>query len=269
VWRSLKGYIRGTCLVFKEWHLLILLPERISLVLDPTSSTNTGPLIIVVMIPDGQEMLPQSLGPLTFETPRLIFRGVEKDDVDFFYKVSQDTLARYALNPNLPLPNSKKSSEDLMGFLKEHALLETIICLRPETAAEDASKTRNVAPSSDKKPSELVPIGHIMLAKSTPTMAHHRHGEIGIGMLPEYRNKGYGAEAVKWILEWGFRMANMHRIFLTCFEWNQGAAKLYKKLGFQLEGRKREHLWFDGRWYDTLDFSMLEHEWRELQKKPS
>jgi len=209
------------------------------------------------MLPEGQEIVPESLGPLTFESSHLIYRGVEKEDLDFFYKVSQDTIAVYALNPNLPLPNSRKSSEDLMAFIKEHALLEAIICLRPDSAV------------SDKKPSEPVPIGHIMLAKSTPTMAHHRHGEIGIGMLPEYRDKGYGAEAIKWILEWGFRMANMHRIFLTCHGWNEGAAKLYRKLGFQHEGTKREHLWFNGRWYDALEFSMLEHEWRDLQKKAS
>jgi RimJ/RimL family protein N-acetyltransferase len=221
------------------------------------------------MLPDGQEMFPESLRPLTFESSRLIYRGVEKEDLDFFYKVSQDTIAVYALNPNLPLPNSKKSSEDLMAFIKEHALLEAIICLRPDSAVEDASKTPSGAPASDKKPSEPVPIGHIMLAKSTPTMAHHRHGEIGIGMLPEYRNKGYGAEAIKWILEWGFQMANMHRIFLTCHGWNEGAAKLYRKLGFQHEGTKREHLWFNGRWYDALEFSMLEHEWKDLQKKAS
>ena len=154
-----------------------------------------------------------------------------------------------------------------MNFVNEQALLGAIICLPPAEAAADDDVPRTA--NKDKKSSAPVPIpvGHIMLSKPTPTMAHHRNCEIGIGMLKEHRGKGYGSEAIMWILNWGFRMANMHRIALECFEWNEGAIKLYKKLGFTLEGRRREFLWFDGRWHDKLNFSMLEDEWRELQNK--
>jgi RimJ/RimL family protein N-acetyltransferase len=221
-----------------------------------------------MMLSDGQEMTLKYSAPFSFESSRLIYRGIEKDDVDFFYRLCQDTPAVSAMNPNILLPNSKKGAEELMNFINEHALLGVIICLPPSDAAadDDAPKT---AKSKDKNSSEPVPIpvGHIMLSKPTPTMAHHRNCEIGIGMLKDYRGKGYGSEAILWILNWGFRMANMHRIALECFEWNEGAVKLYKKLGFTLEGRKREFLWFDGRWHDKLDFSMLEDEWRGLQKK--
>lgn len=30
-----------------------------------------------------------------------------------------------------------------------------------------------------------------------------------------------------------------------------------------LESRKREHLWFDGRYWDLIELGMLEHEWRQ------
>jgi RimJ/RimL family protein N-acetyltransferase len=213
-------------------------------------------------------MATQYLAPSSFESSRLIYRGVEKDDVDFYYKLCSDTTGVYAMNPNLVLPNSKKGAEELMGFVNEHALLGAIICLPPAEVAAEEDTPKN-ADSKDKKSSKPVPVpvGHIMLSKPTPTMAHHRNCEIGIGMLKEHRGKGYGSEAILWILDWGFRMANMHRIGLECFEWNEGAVKLYKKLGFTLEGRRREFLWFNGRWYDKLNFSMLEDEWRELQKK--
>jgi RimJ/RimL family protein N-acetyltransferase len=220
------------------------------------------------MIPDEQEMAPRHPAPSSFESSRLIYRGIEKEDVDYFYKLCQDTPAVYGMNPNLVVPNSKKRAKEIMDFCAEQPLLSAIICLPPSEAAVDENAPKT-ADSTDQKPSEPVPIpvGHIVLTKPTPTMAHHRNCEIGIGMLKEHRGKGYGSEAITWILNWGFRMANMHRIALECFEWNEGAAKLYKKLGFTLEGRKREFLWFDGRWYDKLEFSILEDEWRELQKK--
>ncbi len=223
------------------------------------------------MIPDGQDMAPpQELPPLIFESSRLVYRGVEKGDSDFFHKLSQDTEASYALNPNLGLPRSKRAAEEFIAFVGEHAMLAAIICLRPPDAkTEDASKNPDGGTAAVEKPPEPIPIGHVMLGKSTPTMAHHRHAAMGIGILKEYRNAGYGSEAIQWILEWGFRMANLHRIFLECYGWNMGAAKLYKKLGFQLEGTKREHIWFSGRWHDALLFSMLENEWREIQKKPA
>lgn len=68
-------------------------------------------------------------------------------------------------------------------------------------------------------------------------------------------------------MNWGFRITGLHRINIGCFEWNEGAGRLYERLGFTLEGRKREFIWFDGRLHDTIEFSMLEHEWRAKQDR--
>ena len=54
---------------------------------------------------------------------------------------------------------------------------------------------------------------------------------------------------------------------VRAFEWNTGAIKLYERLGFKHEGRGREALWHEGRWWDGLEMGMLEGEWRELVKK--
>ena len=65
------------------------------------------------------------------------------------------------------------------------------------------------------------------------------------------------------ILGWGFRHANLHRIELGAFGWNTGAIRLYERLGFVPESRKREHLWHDGKYHDLVELGMLESEWRE------
>lgn len=59
----------------------------------------------------------------------------------------------------------------------------------------------------------------------------------------------------------------MHRIELGAFGWNPGAIRLYERLGFTFEGRKREHFWFNGKYWDLHDFGMLRSEWEERYGK--
>ena len=54
---------------------------------------------------------------------------------------------------------------------------------------------------------------------------------------------------------------------IRAFEWNKGAIRLYETLGFTHEGRAREMIWHEGRWWDSVDMGMLEGEWWELAEK--
>lgn len=54
---------------------------------------------------------------------------------------------------------------------------------------------------------------------------------------------------------------------VRAFEWNSGAIRLYEKVGFKHEGRGRETLWHEGRWWDGVEMGMLEGEWWELEKE--
>ncbi|PSR84058.1 acyl-CoA N-acyltransferase [Coniella lustricola] len=76
-----------------------------------------------------------------------------------------------------------------------------------------------------------------------------------------YQDRGYGTEAVNWALDWAFRVAGMHAVRLSCFSFNERAAKLYTSLGFVREGVKREAYYFDCRWYNRIMFSILDREW--------
>lgn len=59
-------------------------------------------------------------------------------------------------------------------------------------------------------------------------------------------------------------MAGLHRIQIIAFSFNDGAMRLYERMGFREEGRQRESMWFNGGWHDTVTYGMLEQEWREL-----
>ena len=90
---------------------------------------------------------------------------------------------------------------------------------------------------------------------------------MGLDIHKDYRNAGYGTEAITWVVDWGLRIAGLHRIAVGCFEWNGAAQRVYRRLGFVLEGRRREALWYLGGWKDFLEFGMLEDEWRRRRRE--
>ncbi len=74
--------------------------------------------------------------------------------------------------------------------------------------------------------------------------------------------RGYGTEATQLMLEHGFGMLGLHRVALTVFEFNERAIRAYRRCGFVVEGRARESIWRDGRWWDELAMSVLSTEGR-------
>lgn len=73
---------------------------------------------------------------------------------------------------------------------------------------------------------------------------------------------GYGTEATQLMLDHAFGTLGLHRIALFVFEFNERAVRAYRKCGFVVEGRARESIWRDGRWWDELAMSVLESDWR-------
>ena len=102
----------------------------------------------------------------------------------------------------------------------------------------------------------------------------NRTAVIGI-MLgnPNYQRKGYGIEAVKLILDYGFSFLNLRNISLSVFEYNEAAYNLYKKAGFKEVGRLRKAVEIMGKTYDVIIMDMLKEEFqsvyikRELEKR--
>jgi RimJ/RimL family protein N-acetyltransferase len=74
--------------------------------------------------------------------------------------------------------------------------------------------------------------------------------------------RGYGTEATALMLDHAFGTLGLHRIGLTVFEFNERAIRAYRRCGFQIEGRAREAIWRDGRWWDEVSMSVLASEWR-------
>lgn len=89
----------------------------------------------------------------------------------------------------------------------------------------------------------------------------HRNGEVQIRIgEKEFHGKGYGSEAVKLLVEYGFVELNLHRIFLQVFNDNLRAIKSYKKCGFVEEGTLRDSVYINGTFKDLVIMSILRDE---------
>ena len=87
---------------------------------------------------------------------------------------------------------------------------------------------------------------------------------IGIFIGDKYfRSKGYGTEAIKLILEYGFKYLNLKNIKLDVMEFNERALKCYKKCGFKEYGRRRQSKFVDGKYYDSIEMDILNEEFNE------
>ena len=80
----------------------------------------------------------------------------------------------------------------------------------------------------------------------------NRSAVLGIFIGDEnFRNNGFGTEAINLLLEYGFKYLNLHSIKLSLLSVNERAHKCYLKCGFKDTGLSREQYFIDGKYYDN------------------
>jgi len=84
---------------------------------------------------------------------------------------------------------------------------------------------------------------------------------------PDCWGRGYGSEATALMLDHAFGALGLHRVALAVFEYNERAIRAYQKVGFSVEGRSREAIWRGGRFWDEIQMSILEDEWRATRER--
>ena len=89
----------------------------------------------------------------------------------------------------------------------------------------------------------------------------HRKATLGIFIgEQEYLSKGYGTEAIRLILDYGFNYLNLNNINLDLMEFNERAYACYKKCGFKEYGRRRKCEFINGKYYDVISMDILSEE---------
>ena len=76
----------------------------------------------------------------------------------------------------------------------------------------------------------------------------------------DYRSNGYGTEALRILIDYGFNYLNLNNIMLTVKSFNERAINCYKKVGFKEFGRRRESYYLNGKYYDDVYMDILSKE---------
>lgn len=93
--------------------------------------------------------------------------------------------------------------------------------------------------------------------------ARNRSVEIGYIVGPPHRGRGVGREAVRLMLRLLFGRLGFRKATAQTGAFNVASIALLRGLGFELDGRLREHHLVGDRYHDDLLFSLLAREWRE------
>ena len=88
-------------------------------------------------------------------------------------------------------------------------------------------------------------------------------GELYVFVCPTIQSKGLGTEATRLLCEYCFAELGLNKIYLETNDDNFAAQKVYEKVGFMLEGRKRqEYIRKDGTLGERLYYGLLKCELR-------
>jgi RimJ/RimL family protein N-acetyltransferase len=78
--------------------------------------------------------------------------------------------------------------------------------------------------------------------------------------------KGYGTKAINLLLDYAFGNLGFHRVAIGVVAFNEAALRFYEKAGFKREGVQREGYYHNYQYHDFIMMSILETEFRELQR---
>jgi ribosomal-protein-alanine N-acetyltransferase len=84
----------------------------------------------------------------------------------------------------------------------------------------------------------------------------------------EFWGRGYGTEATKLTVDYGFDKLNLNSIYLGVNAEHSGAIRAYESAGFIREGTMRQYIYRNGRYYDAIRMSILREEYYSLKGKP-
>jgi len=175
----------------------------------------------------------------TLTTKRLELRLMTADDLDFIFQhFSNEDVNRYILDDE-PVQTMEQAQEIIDFYVPpgEKSYNRWVITLK-----------------TDK-----TPIGTCGFHKWD---RHHHHAEIGYDLGPDYWHKGYMTEALRAVLDHGFKKMELNRIEAIVYPENTASLRLLKRLGFHQDGLLRQSFRQGDKYHDHLLLSLLKDEWQ-------
>lgn len=168
------------------------------------------------------------------ETERLLLRRIDVNDADAVLELrgNPETM-KY-----IPRPLAKNREDAL-----EHiAMIEAKI---------ESNEGINWGITLKNNPKLIGIIGHYRIRPQD------YRSEIGYMLLPDFHGKGIISEAIKAVVNYGFKEMKLHSIEAILDPDNLGSEKVLQKNGFVKEAHLKENEYYEGRFLDTVIYSLL------------
>lgn len=162
---------------------------------------------------------------VTLQGQHIYLRALEPEDLDFVYKIENDTSLWHLSDTQTPYSRFliKQYLENAQQDIFEAKQLRLAIC------------------NIDKETIGLIDVFDFDI----------KNKRAGIGILIQdetNRNKGFGAEALELLTNYCFEVLHLHQVYANISEDNMASLSLFEKNGFKKIGLKKE--WsFNGHQY--------------------
>ena len=164
----------------------------------------------------------------------------------------------------------EEDAYELIKYVNDIEIFQYLTLYRPLSLQDEFEFIRRVREEMKQNRSFSFAIVDKEANKLIGTIGLHnvdwisRNAELGIVIWKkEYWGRGYGTDAMKLLLYYGFTFLNLHRIWLRVYSFNKRAIRAYEKIGFKMEGTLREHVFKNGRYLDIHIMGILKYEFEE------
>ncbi len=171
---------------------------------------------------------------LTLKGENIYLRALEPEDLDFVYRVENDEEIWEMSSTQAPYSRFliRQYLEQSHKDIYEVKQLRLVICTNDELA-----------------------IGMIDIFDFEPA-----HNRAGVGILisaKDNRGKGYGAEALKLIKDFGYKHLRLHQLYANIGEGNEASIKLFENEDFVKVGTKKDWNLVNNNYKDEFLYQFL------------
>ena len=84
--------------------------------------------------------------------------------------------------------------------------------------------------------------------------------QVHVKLAATCHRNGYGSDALKALVNYAFKEMRLNCVYAHVLSYNEPSQKLFCKCGFQKEGILRSRTYKDGKYVDTISYSILNNE---------
>jgi RimJ/RimL family protein N-acetyltransferase len=169
-------------------------------------------------------------------------------------------------------PHTAQSFERLHQWKNDREILELSADSMEPSPEEKTRRTleRWMKESEDiihfaihrKDTDELIGFLHLALIER-----EHQRCKIGLVIgEKQYWGQGYGTDAVRCAVDYGFSVLGLNRISAEAYATNPRSVRMLERAGFQREGVLRESILKDGAFVDEYCYALLRRQHQEARR---